>query len=160
MRRLAGWMDAAAARLNWAAAASIVAMMLLTVADVVLRLFRMPIPGTYEMVGFLGAFIIAFSLAYTASEKGHITVDVLVRLFPRKVQAFFDAFNELAGAAFFTLIAFAGMNAASEIKKAGEVSLTLELPIHSILYGIAAGCALLALILLRDFFDSLRRMSK
>lgn len=160
MRRLAGWMDAAAARLNWAAAASIVAMMLLTVADVVLRLFRMPIPGTYEMVGFLGAFIIAFSLAYTASEKGHITVDVLVQLFPRKVQAFLDAFNELAGAVFFGLIALAGMHAAGDIRNSGEVSLTLELPIHPILYGIAAGCALLALILLRDSLDSLRRMIK
>jgi len=160
MRRLAGWMDVAAARLNWVAAASIVAMILLTVADVVLRLFRMPIPGTYEMVGFLGAFIIAFSLAYTASEKGHITVDVLVQLFPRKVQAFLDAFNELAGAVFFGLIAFAGMDAASAIKDSGEVSPTLELPIYPMLYGIAAGCALLALILLRDFFESLKRMSK
>ena len=160
MRRLAGWMDVAATRLNWVAAASIVAMMLLTVADVVLRLFRMPIPGTYEMVGFLGASVIAFSLAYTASEKGHITVDFLVQLFPRKGQAFFDAVNELAGSAFFGLIAFAGMDAASEMKNSGEVSLTLELPIYPILYGIAAGCALLALILLRDFFESLKRMSK
>jgi TRAP-type C4-dicarboxylate transport system permease small subunit len=153
-------MDTAAARLNWVAAAAIVAMMLLTVADVVLRLFRMPIPGTYEMVGFLGAAIIAFSLAYTASEKGHITVDVLVQLFPKKGQAFIDALNELIGAAFFGLIALAGMEAASEIKNAGEVSLTLELPIHPILYGIAAGCAFLASILLRDFFASLKRVIK
>lgn len=153
-------MDTAAARLNWVAAAAIVAMMLLTVADVVLRLFRMPIPGTYEMVGFLGAAIIAFSLAYTASEKGHITVDVLVQLFPKKGQAFIDALNELIGAAFFGLIALAGIQAASEIKEAGEVSLTLELPIHPILYGIAAGCAFLALILLRDFFASLKRVIK
>ncbi|HOD36648.1 MAG TPA: TRAP transporter small permease [Syntrophales bacterium] len=160
MRRLAGWIDVAAARLNWAAAAAIVTMILLTVADVVLRLFRMPIPGTYEMVGFLGAFIIAFSLAYTASEKGHISVDVLVQLFPRRVQAFLDAFNELAGAVFFSIIACAGMGAAGDIRNSGEVSLTLELPIHPILYGIAAGCALMALILLRDFFESLKRMSK
>ncbi|MGB4548811.1 MAG: TRAP transporter small permease, partial [Syntrophales bacterium] len=155
-----GWMDTAAARLNWAAAAAIVAMMLLTVADVVLRLFRMPIPGTYEMVGFLGAAIIAFSLAYTASEKGHITVDVLILLLPKRVQAFFDAINELVGAAFFAVIAFGGMNAASEIRNSGEVSLTLELPIHPILYGIAAGCALLCLILLRDFLVSLKRVVK
>jgi TRAP-type C4-dicarboxylate transport system permease small subunit len=160
MRRLAGWMDAAAIRLNWVAAAAIVAMMLLTVADVVLRLFRMPIPGTYEMVGFLGAAIIAFSLAYTASEKGHITVDVLIQLFPKKGQAFFDALNELIGAAFFGVIAFTGMNAASEMKNSGEVSLTLELPIHPILYAIAAGCALLALILLRDFLASSKRVIK
>lgn len=158
MRRLAGWMDTAAARLNGVAAAAIVAMMLLTVADVVLRLFRMPIPGTYEVVGFLGAAIIAFSLAYTASERGHITVDFLVQRFPRRAQAFFDAVNEMAASVFFGLIAFAGIHAASDMKRAGEVSLTLELPTYSILYGIAAGCALLALVLLRDFLVSVKRM--
>jgi len=42
-------------RLYWIAGSAIVAMMLLTCTDVVLRYFRKPIPGTYELVCFLGA---------------------------------------------------------------------------------------------------------
>jgi len=56
-------------RLNWIAAGAIIVMMLLTTADVILRIFRHPIPGTYEIVGLLGAVVVSFSLAYTTVEK-------------------------------------------------------------------------------------------
>ena len=64
--------------LNTLAGAAIVVMMLLTCADVVFRLLRQPIPGTYEMVGFLGTIVASFALAYTSLEKGHIAVEILV----------------------------------------------------------------------------------
>ena len=38
----------------------------LTVADVFGRLFNSPIPGTFEIVGFTGAAVIAFALPYTS----------------------------------------------------------------------------------------------
>ena len=63
---------------NWIAAGAVIAMMLLTSADVILRLFRRPITGAYEIVGLLGAIVISFSLAYTSVEKGHIAVEFLV----------------------------------------------------------------------------------
>ena len=44
-------------------AAAIVAMMTLTCADVVLRWFRHPIKGTYELVSFLGAIAVSFAIA-------------------------------------------------------------------------------------------------
>ena len=71
---------------NWIAAAAVAAMMFLTCADVLLRLFRFPIPGTYEMVGFFGAVFVSFSLAKTSLEKGHIAVDFFVNRFPEKMR--------------------------------------------------------------------------
>jgi len=41
-----------AQRLDMIAALAVFIMMALTVADVILRMFRMPIPGTYELVSF------------------------------------------------------------------------------------------------------------
>jgi len=67
---------------NTLAGAAVIIMMLLTCADILLRLLRHPIPGTYEMVGFLGTVIISFSLAYTSIEKGHIAVEILVEKLP------------------------------------------------------------------------------
>jgi len=61
-----------AKKLYWVAGTAIVAMMLLTCADVVLRYLRRPIPGTYELVCFLGAAAVAFAIAYTFVEKGHV----------------------------------------------------------------------------------------
>ena len=51
--------------LYWIAGAAIVAMVLLTCIDVVLRYLRTPIPGTYELVCFFGAVAVAFSMAQT-----------------------------------------------------------------------------------------------
>ncbi|OPX38483.1 MAG: hypothetical protein B1H13_11265 [Desulfobacteraceae bacterium 4484_190.3] len=131
-------------------------MMILTSADVVLRLFRHPIPGAYEIVGLLGAVVIAFSLAYTSAERGHIAVEFLVRKFPRKAQSFIAIANNLIGAALFGLIAWQSILYASDLKQSGEVSMTIQMPVYPFVYGIAFGCGLLCLLLLTESFKSLK----
>ena len=143
---------------NWVASAAIAAMMCLTTADVVLRLLRRPIPGTYEIVGFLGALAISFSLAYTSVEKGHIAVDLLVEKFSRRVQAGVQACNDFCGTFLFAMIAWQSAVYASNLKQSGEVSLTLQLPLYPFVYGIAVGCSLLCLYLVSTLVRSLKRM--
>jgi TRAP-type C4-dicarboxylate transport system permease small subunit len=143
-------------RFNWIAVFAVVAMMILTSADVILRLFRHPIPGTYEIVGLLGAVVIAFSLAYTSAEKGHIAVEFLVRKFPRNVQSFIMFVNDLVSAALFGLIAWQSILYASDLKQNGEVSMTIQMPVYPFVYGIAFGCGLLCLVLLTESFKSLK----
>ncbi|HYA91591.1 MAG TPA: TRAP transporter small permease, partial [Thermodesulfobacteriota bacterium] len=48
--------------LNVIAGISLTFLMLLTIADVILRLFKRPVVGTYEMVAFAGAVVIGFSM--------------------------------------------------------------------------------------------------
>ena len=43
---------------NVIASVAVITMMLLSTADVVLRLFGKPIPGAYELVGFIGTIIV------------------------------------------------------------------------------------------------------
>ena len=62
----------------------------LTVADVILRAFRIPILGTYEIVALSGSVVILFALPLTTWLRGHIYVDFLVIKFPPRVQ---DVFN-------------------------------------------------------------------
>ncbi|MDP1845721.1 MAG: TRAP transporter small permease [Candidatus Moranbacteria bacterium] len=142
---------------NALAGTAVVAMMLLTCADVILRLFRRPIPGTYEIIGFLGTVAISFSLAYTSLEKGHIAVELLMEKLPRRVQAGVDSVPSLIGAALFALITWQSMAYAADLKQSGEVSVTLTMPIYPFIYGIAAGSALLCLVLL---VESLRSAAK
>lgn len=160
MFRLDRFINLLSYRFNWIAAGAIVAMMLLTSTDVVLRLFRHPIPGTYEIVGLLGAVVIAFSLAYTSIEKGHIAVEFLVQKFPRNVQLFITAINDLLSTFLFGLIAWQSILYASDLKQSGEVSLTLQAPIYPFIYGIAAGCGLLCFVLILEFLKSLKRIGE
>jgi TRAP-type C4-dicarboxylate transport system permease small subunit len=145
---------------NTLAGTAIIIMMLLTCADVCLRLLRHPIPGTYEMVGFLGTVIISFSLAYTSLEKGHIAVEILVEKLPRRVQVGIEAVTSLIGAALFVLVTWQSLIYASDLRQSGEVSVTLTMPIYPFIYGIAAGSALLFLVLLADGLHSAIRTVK
>ncbi|MCJ7833659.1 MAG: TRAP transporter small permease [Deltaproteobacteria bacterium] len=142
---------------NWIACAAVVVMMLLSTADVILRLFNKPIPGAYEIIGFLGTVIVSFALAFTSLEKGHIAVEILVEKLPERLQSAIESFNNLLGALFFGLISFQAVVYAIDIKRSGEVSLTIQMPIYPFIFGIAVGCGLLALLLMADLIKSLKR---
>lgn len=151
MFSLKKWISSLAQTLNWVAVASVTAMMLLTCADVILRIFRRPIPGTYEIVGLLGSVLVSFSLAYTSMQRGHIAVDFLVQKFPKKIQALIECINSLTCAIFFGLIAWQSMAYAKDLQEVGEVSMTLQIPIHPFVYGIALGCGMLSMVLIMRF---------
>jgi TRAP-type C4-dicarboxylate transport system permease small subunit len=132
-------------------------MMLLSCADVALRLIGAPIPGTYEMVGFIGALIVSFSLTHTSLQRGHVAVEFIFERFPPKVQFLVEAAGNLLGAVLFGLVAWQSLAYGLDLRKSGEVSLTLQMPLHPFVLGIAAGCALLTLALLLDAVRSWNR---
>ncbi len=140
----------------WVAAVAVVSMMLLTCADIVLRWLRRPIPGTYELVGFFGALAVAFALAHTSVVKGHIAVDFLVQRLSPRWQAVVDIVNAVVAAALFGLVAWRSTVQAAALRRVGEVSMTLQLPVYPVVYGVAAGCALLTLVLVARIWSCLR----
>jgi TRAP-type C4-dicarboxylate transport system permease small subunit len=142
---------------NYAACLAVCVMMLLSCADVALRLFGAPIPGAYEMVGFLGAVIVSFALAYTSLQRGHVAVEVIFEKLPAKVQYFVESAGNLTGVALFAMIAWQSLAYGTDLRHSGEVSLTLQMPIYPFVYGIALGSGMLALVLLIDFIRSMRR---
>ena len=147
---------ASAQALNWIAAVSVAAMMLLTCADVILRLFRFHIPGTYEMVGFLGAVFVSFSLAKTSLDQGHIAVNFFVSRFPQKLRRTVSAFNIFISAVLFGLAFRYCLYDALDSKQVGEVSLTLQMPIYPFILGTAIGCGSLCIVLIFQFFTLFR----
>jgi TRAP-type C4-dicarboxylate transport system permease small subunit len=133
---------------NVAGGICILAMMFLTCSDVFLRIFQRPITGAYELVGFLGALFVSFSLAHTSFQRGHIAVDFLVQKLSDGARVMILCINDLLGSLLFGLIAYQSMVYGSKLKSAGEVSMTLKLPVFPVVYGIGLGCGLLSLLLL------------
>ncbi|HRW80358.1 MAG TPA: TRAP transporter small permease [Desulfomonilia bacterium] len=154
--RVERFMSRLSEKMNWIGAATLVFMMLLTVADVFGRLFNSPIPGTFEIVGFTGAAVIAFALPYTSVMKGHIAVEVLVERLPRLARIIVNAVNSFVAMVLFAVISWQCVVFAQDIKASREVSLTLQMPVYPFVYGIAAGCALLSLVLFVEFIRQLR----
>jgi len=157
MNRLDRWLASASRGFNALACSAVVAMMVLTFTDVVLRLFRRPIPGVYELVGFFGAIGVSFALAYTSVERGHIAVDLVVGKLSKRTQLLIDGLASIVGSCLFCLVTWQSILYGLDLKKSGEVSLTLGVPLYPILYGIAVGCALLSIVLFVDGLQFLRR---
>ncbi|PKN32913.1 MAG: TRAP transporter small permease [Deltaproteobacteria bacterium HGW-Deltaproteobacteria-19] len=143
---------------NYVACAGIVAMMLLTCADVLLRIARHPIPGTYEVVGFLATVVTAFALGQTSVDRGHIAVEFFTSKLPVRWQTYIDGLEAAVGAALSGLLAWQSAVYARDLQASGEVSLTLAMPISPFALGIAVGCALLCCVLIVDFIRFVRRV--
>ncbi|MBI5843148.1 MAG: TRAP transporter small permease [Deltaproteobacteria bacterium] len=140
-----------ATHLLYLAGGSVFAMVLVTCADVILRLFRRPLPGSYEIMAQLGALAVCFALAHTTSTKGHVSVSLFVdRLSPRS-QNLIDAVTDLAGFALFALATWKLLLKGVAQQVDGQVSMTLGFPMYFTLYVMAFSTAVLCAVLLANF---------
>jgi TRAP-type C4-dicarboxylate transport system permease small subunit len=73
--------------INIIAGLAITFIMFLTVLDVILRSFRRPIVGTYELVAFSGAVVVGFAIPLTSWMRGHIYVDFFTGKLPRTARS-------------------------------------------------------------------------
>jgi TRAP-type C4-dicarboxylate transport system permease small subunit len=134
-----------------ASGAAVVGLIGLATANMVLRIVWKPVPGSYELLGFLGAAAVACGMGYTQVHKGHIAVTILTDLFPSRANRVLDAVNHLIGAAFFGFCAWQTARWAMEVGRSGEVSQTLKMPFHPVIGTVAAGLAVFAVTLIVDF---------
>ena len=130
-----------------------VAMIVITCANIFSRIIWIPIKGTFELMGFFGAVVTAFALGYTQAKKAHISVDILVNLFPKRLQKIINGINNLICAAFFGLAGWQIAKLAGTLRASGEVTETLRIIYYPFTYGVALGCFLLALVLLIELVE-------
>jgi len=123
---------------------------LLTVADVILRTFRRPIVGTFELVAFSSALIFGFSIPYTSWKKGHINVDSLVLKLPQAARKTLNVITKCTGIGLFLIIGWNLIILGMDLRKAGEVSPTLQIPFYPIPYGVGICCFIECLVLFCD----------
>lgn len=124
------------------------AMTAITCGNIITRIVWIPISGTFELMGFFGALVTAFALGYTQMHKAHISVDILVNRFPKKVQRFLNVVNCIICSAFFSIAGWQITKLANTMRVTGEVTETLRIIYYPFTFGVALGCFLLALVLL------------
>ncbi len=137
-------------------AASLVGMAALTCVDVVGRYFGHPVFGSVELVGFMATLSVAFALPYTHQVKGHIGVEILVRLFSERTQTIIELCTSILSLGLFALITWRMFVYARTMQKSGEVSMNLELPEHVIIY-ITSFCFLMFfLMIIQDITKNIK----
>ncbi len=136
--------------LNLIAGIALTFMMLLTVADIILRFLRRPIVGTYELVAFSGAVVIGFSVPLTSWMRGHVNVDFLILTFSQKTRNVIHILTRCLVIWLFLMIGWNLIKYGMDLYQSGEVSPTLQIPFYPVAYGVGICCFIQCLVLFCD----------
>ena len=126
----------------------IMAMMLLTCADIIMRIFNRPIIGVYDLVRVAGAVAMSTALAYTTAVKGHVAIEYFFQKLNRTGRIIIGTITRTLVVAFFALLAKESWRIGTNLKIRGEVTATLQLPIFWVSWIIAICCILVVLVVL------------
>ena len=132
---------------------ALTAMGALTLADVALRAISRPIPGAYELVGILGAIVIGFSIPYTSLAKGHVVMDFLIGRLSGHARTALHMLTRILAIVFFIIAGWNLCVLGEAYSKAGEVTLTLKLPLYPVFYVVGFCCFVECLVLFVDMMD-------
>ncbi len=126
-------------------------MMLVTCLDVFLRAaFNRPISGSVDIVQFLAVIVLAAAMPYTHRQGGHVGVNLLVQRLQPRSQAIVDVITSSIALVLFAIVTWQMWLYASELWKKGEVSMTIQIPVHPFTYAVSVCFGILCLTLLLD----------
>ncbi len=147
-------------------------MMFMTVVDVLGRYlggydvihnaigFFRPVPGSLEMTQLLLGVLISFGLGYCALKKGHIRVDLVLQYTSKKVTAWFDVFTYGISCLFYCGVVWQAWNNGASLISDQLKTAVLGIPIYPFPFVLMVGAAIIALVLLRDLFESVAEVTK
>jgi TRAP-type C4-dicarboxylate transport system permease small subunit len=136
-------------------------MMFLTALDVGLRyVFNRPLPGAFELVEYMMAIIIPFSIAYCAEQRGHVAVELILARFPKPVQVVVEALVTFVGIVFAIIIAWQNFVYIGEVYDSHLTSAVLLIPAYPFVIPVALGIGAFALMLLVHLIDIISKVKK
>ncbi len=137
------------------AGVALLAVMGLSVANIVLRMMGVRFGGVYELVGFAGAIVIAAALGQTQYKKDHVPVDIITRRFPPAVNRGIDLLKYILKMVFAVVVAWKMTAYGLHVADTGEVSETLKIIHYPFIFVVAGGFAVLACTVLLDIVRTL-----
>lgn len=137
------------------AGAVLVALMFMTVADVIGRyFFNEPLNGVFDLTQFSVLIMTFLSFAYCAFRGAHVAIELLYNRLGPKTQFVLRRLSNLAGAVLFGIIAWRGVVQSVDVRLFNETSQLLTIPYWPFYYVMAFGAGLFALtLLLKTFVD-------
>jgi len=141
---------------DYLARLGMVALLVLVVANVIMRYFFTSIKGTYDYVGLITAVAVSLAVAFTAYERGHIEIEILMERMPKRVQSIFGAVMMMISAVFFAIASWQSVVVGNSAKEANETTMAVFVPLYPFMYILAFGLALTTLAFLLHFIKHTR----
>jgi TRAP-type C4-dicarboxylate transport system permease small subunit len=136
--------------------------MALIVLNVVLRKLALPTAWlqAFDIIGVLGLIVISFSLAHTAVQKGHISIDLVVTRFPPRVQGIIGTITGILSLGIFSVITWQCAELAKLYRERNVTTMTAQIPFYPFLCIMAFCTGVLCLVILIELIKSARKAAK
>ena len=132
--------------LHYVAGAALMAMLLITVVDILGRwLFNSPLSGTVETIPLLLVIVVYLGFAHAEHQGDHISVDLLYTHLPRRAQHLSSILSHVFSTIVLVLVTWQLWKYAGVQQRGGYSTAVIEWPIHWFVRIAAAGAALLLL---------------
>ena len=136
--------------LNAVAGIALTFMMLLTVADVLLRAGGHPIIGTYEISALALGLVIGFGIPQVSLDRGHVYMEFLLVKLSERSKNVMNTFTRVLCLILFAFIGYNLFIVGAGFHASGEVSPTIKLPFYPVAYGVAVCCLLECVVFIFD----------
>jgi TRAP-type C4-dicarboxylate transport system permease small subunit len=133
---------------DYLARLGMVSLLALVTLNVIARYFFKYIKGTYDYVQLICAVAVSLAVAYTAYERGHIEIEILMERLPKKVQSISGAIMMLISAVFFAIASWQCVVVGISMRGANETTMSVYVPLYPFMYILAFGLALTTLAFL------------
>ena len=132
------------------------AIMLLIVVDVTLRkMLNSPVPGAYEVVQYMLMAAVFPSFAYCQSERGHVHITMLIRVFPQKLRFAAYSFTGLLSAAIAGYLGYAAIRQANQAYAGNYTTGLLKFSVFPFFWVMAITMFIFTIAI---FFDVIRSL--
>lgn len=129
------------------AGGAILALTLLVTADITARAMSEPLFGASDIGSMLLVMLIFLAMGATQAERGHVSMDALVSLFPARLRGALDRIGLLVTLLVVLVLAYGSVIEAWDSFHVGETSQISSLPVWPAKFSIAIGFIAFAVVL-------------
>jgi TRAP-type mannitol/chloroaromatic compound transport system permease small subunit len=139
------------------AIAVLLSMVVGTVDVIGTQLFLSPLHGATESITELMVILVFLALPHVQRARANIRVELLYSHFGARTRSALDAVAAIAGFAFFGLVFWQGIEAATFSWRINESTMSfVRIPIYPAKFSILVGAGLMILQLVVDMVESMR----
>lgn len=133
-------------------------MMALTCADVIGRMFGYPILGAVELVMAMTTLAIGMGLPFTHKSRGHVGVEILIRLFSARTQTIIELCTSTLSFLLFAIVTWRMFVYARTLQNTGEETVNLALPLFIFIYALSFCLIIFTLTIFRDILANIQKL--
>lgn len=134
---------------------ALVLVMLVIVANILMRAWWLPLTGSYEMVEILGAVLLSLGVAHCATNRGHVAVGFLVDGMAPRRRAVIDLFTNMIFSVIMFYVTWGMIEYAGKMYTRGYATTSLNIPLFPVYYLVGFGMALLFVVLVMQLLQAL-----